>query len=142
ATIMAGEQSSGTFTKLAQETAELTERCGARVESLQEIDGRPRASLPVHGKTGGPTRRAVVEISWGMDNFGASLSNLLATVAGNLFELKEVAGLKLLDIDLPEAYAKRYQPPRFAVAGTRELTGVRSGPLVGTIIKPSVGLSP
>jgi len=143
AAVMAGEQSSGTFTKLAQETAELTERCGARIESLQEIEGLPRASLPIHGKLGGPTRRAVVEISWGMDNFGASLANLMATVAGNLFELKEVAGLRLLDIDLPDAFAQRYLPPRFAVAGTRELLGVHGGgPLVGTIIKPSVGLSP
>ncbi|MEI2416885.1 ribulose-bisphosphate carboxylase large subunit family protein [Orrella sp. JC864] len=142
AAVMAGEQSSGTFTKLAQETPALIERCGARVESLQEIDGLPAASLPVHGRYAGPTRRAVVEISWGMDNFGASLPNLVATVAGNLFELKEVAGLRLLDLDLPDAFALRYAPPAFGAAGTRRLAQVARGPLIGTIIKPSVGLSP
>jgi len=83
-----------------------------------------------------------VTISWGMDNFGISLPNLLATVAGNLFELKEMTGLRLLDIDLPDAWAQHYLPPAFGVAGTRKLAGVAAGPMIGTIIKPSVGLSP
>jgi ribulose-bisphosphate carboxylase large chain len=87
-------------------------------------------------------RRAEVSLSWPLSNMGPSLPNVLATVAGNLFELKPFSGLKLLDITLPGAFLTRYQGPQFAVRGTRELTGVYGRPLIGTIIKPSVGLSP
>src|SRR5215207_6726916 len=45
--------------------------------------------------------------------------NLLATVAGNLFELKQVSGLRLLDLRLRDTFAERYPGPRFGVAGTR-----------------------
>jgi hypothetical protein len=70
---------------------------------------------------------------------GPSLPNLMAAVAGNLFELQPFSGLRLLDIRLPTAFADRYPGPRFGVEGTRRLAGVATGPLIGTIIKPSVG---
>ena len=142
AAVIAGEQSCGTFTKLAQETDELRQRVGAQIEAITLLDDGAAASLPVAGGARGPVKRGIVEISWGLDNFAASLPNLLATVAGNLFELREISGLRLLDIDLPTAFAERYQPPQFGVEGTLRLAGLDSGPLVGTIIKPSVGLSP
>jgi ribulose-bisphosphate carboxylase large chain len=77
-----------------------------------------------------------------MENLGASLPNLMATVAGNLFELREVAGLRLLDLRLPEAFLAACPGPAFGVAGTRSLSGVTGRPLIGTIVKPSVGFSP
>jgi ribulose-bisphosphate carboxylase large chain len=63
-------------------------------------------------------------------------------VAGNLFELKQFSGLRLLDISLPEAFADAYPGPQFGIDGTRALSGVHGRPLIGTIVKPSVGLSP
>ena len=140
--IIAGEQSCGTFTKLAQETDELKRRVGARVEALTLLHTLPSPSLPVAGEKIRTVQRGVLEISWSLDNFGVSLPNLMATVAGNLFELREVTGLKLLDIDLPNDFAEQYLPPQFGIAGTRKLSGRADGPLIGTIIKPSVGLSP
>ncbi|HEX2725186.1 MAG TPA: RuBisCO large subunit C-terminal-like domain-containing protein, partial [Beijerinckiaceae bacterium] len=58
----------------------------------------------------------------------------------NLFELRPVSGLKLLDIRMPPAFAAAYPGPRFGIAGTRDLADVHGRPLIGTIIKPSVGL--
>ncbi len=139
--VMAGEQSSGTFIALPGETPELKERFGARIESLEVIEALATPSLP--GAKPGPLyRRAVVELSWPLENLGPSLPNLVATVTGNLFELKQFSGLRILDITLPPAFAAAYQGPAFGIAGTRRLTGVDKGPLIGTIIKPSVGLSP
>ena len=66
----------------------------------------------------------------------------MATVAGNLFELKPFSGLKLLDLQLPVEFRQSYPGPQFGVAGTRALSGVPKLPLIGTIIKPSVGLTP
>ena len=65
----------------------------------------------------------------------------MATVAGNLYELRPVHSLRLLDITMPDAFAQAYPGPAFGISGTRALCGVPNAPLIGTIIKPSVGLS-
>lgn len=141
---MAGEQSSGTFVPVPGETPELKERSAARVERFEVLD-EPVAtpSLPSTGlKPGAEIRRARATLSWPLANFGPSLPNLLATVAGNLFELQAFTGLRLLDIRLPQAFADAYPGPRFGIEGTRRLSGVTDGPVIGTIIKPSVGFGP
>jgi ribulose-bisphosphate carboxylase large chain len=141
---IAGEQSSGTFIALPNEDEALKARAAARIEELEEIERPDTAPLPGSqtGASGTRLRRHRLTLSWPLANFGANLPNLVATVAGNLFELKQVAGLKLLDIELPQAFADAYPGPAFGIDGTRRLTGVHSRPLIGTIIKPSVGLSP
>lgn len=140
ARIMAGEQSSGTFLKVPGETPELMERASARVESLNVIAQTDKPSLPGASSRDSRVQTAEVTLSWPMANLGSSLPNLVTTVAGNLFELKPFSGLRILDIRLPEAFADAYPGPRFGVEGTRRLTGVSEGPVLGTIIKPSVGL--
>jgi len=140
---MAGEQSSGTFVRVPGETPELKARAAARVERLEVVGEVAAPSLPGAGMPkGGPQhwRQARVTLSWPLGNLGPSLPNLMATVAGNLFELKQLSGLRLLDIRLPAAFARAYSGPQFGVAGTRALAGVAARPLLGTIIKPSVGL--
>ena len=143
---MAGEQSSGTFVAIPGETPELKARAAARVEALRVLDDEVREpSLPfAAAPNDAPAtwQRALVTLSWPLDNLGPSLPNLLATVAGNLFELKQVSGLRLLDLRMPDAFAQSYPGPKFGVAGTRRLAGVETGPLIGTIIKPSVGFGP
>jgi len=145
AATMAGEQSTGTFVRVPGETDELRERHAARVESIQELEHAAVASLPGSGTPknwDGVRRTAIVTLSWPLENMGPSLPNLLAAVAGNLSELKQFSGLKLLDIALPPAFLMRYQGPQFGVAGTREFAGVYLRPMIGTIIKPSVGMGP
>lgn len=147
AAAMAGEQSTGTFVRVPGETDELRERFGARVERIVELEAADRPSLPgcrpPRGASGpGPIKRAEVELSWPLENVGPSLPNLMATVAGNLFELNEFSGLKLADLGLPRAFADAYPGPQFGPEGTRRLANVEGRPLVGTIIKPSVGLTP
>lgn len=142
AAIMAGEQSSGTFVALPHETPELLERAAARVEHLQEIDPLAAPSLPgAAPDQGRGWRRARVTLSWPLDNLGPSLPNVISTVAGNLYELRPFSGLRVLDIRLPAAFASACPGPRFGIVGTRALSGVMHGPLIGTIIKPSVGLT-
>jgi ribulose-bisphosphate carboxylase large chain len=138
---IAGEQSSGTFLKLAAETPQLKERSGARVEALEILDVADAPSLP-GGMASKRYTRCLLTLSWPLENLGPCLPTLMATVAGNLFELRQVSGLRLLELRLPEAFARAYPGPAFGMAGTRRLSGVQQGPLIGTIIKPSVGLNP
>jgi ribulose-bisphosphate carboxylase large chain len=136
---IAGEQSSGTFLKLAAETPELKARAGARIESLQILEVVDTPSLP-GGMVSPRYTRCLLTLSWPLDNLGPCLPTLMSTVAGNLFELREVSGLRLLELRLPPAFAQAYPGPAFGIEGTRRLSGVTQGPLIGTIIKPSVGL--
>src|SRR3954447_18408791 len=147
AEVTAGEQSTGTFVRVPGETEELRERFGARVERINELEAVEQPSLPGPGPsraTSGPVRyrRAEVVLSFPLENMGPSLPNLLATVAGNLFELREFSGLRLMDLELPRAFADAYPGPQFGVRGTRALAGVEGRPIIGTIVKPSVGLAP
>ena len=145
AEIMAGEQSCGTFTRVAGETDELRARARATVLSVEETAPAPTASWPNawldRKGIGGPFRRARIRISFPVDNVGPNLGSLAATVAGNLFDLGEVTGLRLETLALPSTYRDRFDLPAHGLAGTRRLTGVTAGPLVGSIIKPNVGLS-
>ena len=141
AEVIAGEQSSGTFVALPGETRALLERSAARVERLEVLGTADAPSLPVRA-TSGTYTTARLTLSWPVDTIGPDLPNLAATIAGNLFELREVSGLRIEDIRLPPSFAGAGPGPRFGIDGTRRLSGVDSGPLIGTIIKPSVGLSP
>jgi ribulose-bisphosphate carboxylase large chain len=141
AAVVAGEQSSGTFVRVAGETDELRARFGARVARIEPVESP--AGEPLPGAVGeAPLRSARVTIDFPLENFGPSIPNLLAAVTGNLFELRELAGIKLLDLELPEAFAAAYPGPRFGPLGTREVMGAREGILIGSIVKPSVGLTP
>lgn len=141
AEVIAGEQSSGTFLALPNETPALKERSGARIERLEVLEQVGQPSLP-GGMASSVYTRCLLELSWPIENLGPSLPNLMATIAGNLFELRQVSGLRVLDLKLPPSFASAYAGPAFGVAGTRRLAGVERGPLIGTIIKPSVGLDP
>lgn len=148
AEVMAGEQSCGTFTRVEGETDELRARARAQVESVRELESAHQASLPnawLARQPGGlpaVLRRARVRIAFPVANIGPNLPTLAATVGGNLYDLGEVTGLRLEQLELPSDYRAQFEMPQVGVAGTRQLTGVASGALVGTIIKPNVGLSP
>lgn len=146
ADVIAGEQSSGTFLALASESDDLKRRSRARVV---RIDPLPPAHEPALNSAYVARRgsadvyhRGEIEIAFPIDNVGTNLTTLMATVAGNLFELGEVTGLRLLDLDLPAEYLHGFAGPQFGIQGTRALTQVHDRPLIGTIIKPSIGLTP
>ncbi|MGE0314000.1 MAG: ribulose-bisphosphate carboxylase large subunit family protein [Lautropia sp.] len=145
AEVLAGEQSSGTFVRVAGESDALRARSRASVERIDELAPLDAPSLPnallERQRRAGPWRRARIVVSYPLANVGRNLPTLAATVAGNLFDLGETTGLRLTRLRLPAAFRARFERPRQGVAGTRALAGVPEGPLIGTIVKPNVGLS-
>ncbi|MDQ3812738.1 MAG: RuBisCO large subunit C-terminal-like domain-containing protein, partial [Armatimonadota bacterium] len=142
---IAGEQSSGTFVAVPGETPELQARHRARIENIELLDVAEEPALPgARLPKNAPVRfqRAIFTLSFPFENIGANLPQLLATVCGNLYELSDHSGLKLLDLELPPNFRERYHGPQFGIAGTRQLAGVQARPIIGTIVKPSVGLTP
>lgn len=142
AATIAGEQSSGTFMAVPGETEALKARSAARVERIADLGALAGPALPGAAARDKSHRRARITISWPLANTGPSLPNILATVAGNLFELNCVAGLRLTDLRLPPELVAASPRPSFGVDGTRRLSGVEGRPMIGTIIKPSIGLGP
>ncbi len=141
---IAGEQSSGTFVRVASETDELRARAAAQVISVEELASYEQPSLYsnwIDAKgLSGPFRRAIVKIGFPVDNIGANLATLASTVSGNLYDLGEVSGLRLTKVELPATYRAQFASPVAGVQGTRKRMAVEERPFFGTIIKPNVGM--
>jgi len=142
AQVLAGEQSSGTFVAVPGETEELKKRFAARVEKITQLESVNEPAIPGAKAKEGLYHRANIEVSWSIENFGYNLPVLISTLQGNLYELTQFTGLKLMDIELPVSYASHFEGARFGIEGSRLSTGVNNRPLIGTIIKPSIGMTP
>lgn len=143
AEILAGEQSSGTFVSVPGETAELKNRFAARVEHIELLEELTKPSLPGELLDNKVYKRAKVTVSWSVENFGYNIPTLISTLQGNLYELRQFTGLKLDDFELPVSYGDHFKGPQFGMKGTKSLADVGAErPMIGTIIKPSVGLTP
>ena len=143
AAVLAGEQSSGTFVEVPGETEALKNRFAARVEHIEHLETVSEPAIPGATSPDGLYHRALVKVSWSVENFGHNLPTLVSTLQGNLYEITQFTGLKLMDIHFPMSYVSHYRGPRFGIDGCWSLTGAAPGrPLLGTIIKPSIGLTP
>jgi ribulose-bisphosphate carboxylase large chain len=71
-----------------------------------------------------------------------NIPQYLSVVAGNLFGLGDLKKVRLLDVVFPQSLVMAHKGPRFGIKEARKILGVFDRPLVGTIIKPKVGLSP
>lgn len=69
-----------------------------------------------------------------------NMPNLLSSVAGNVFGLKTLKNLRLIDIKIPLELSRSFKGPQFGISKIRRLLKVPKRPLVGTIIKPKLGL--
>jgi len=66
--------------------------------------------------------------------------NILSSIAGNIFGMKAVRNLRLEDISIPGRILRGFSGPRFGIVGIRKMMKVKKRPLIGTIIKPKLGL--
>ncbi len=69
-----------------------------------------------------------------------NMPNILSSIAGNVFGLKALKNLRLNDIQIPADLVKSFSGPKYGIVGVRKLLKVPQRPLVGTIIKPKLGL--
>ncbi len=137
---IASDQSTGTFTELPGETEAVRARCAARVLSVTALPDLDQPSLPNTGATG-PVKRADAVIAYPLDAVGTDIAALMTITIGGVFAIRGVTGIRVMDIDLPEAWSC-HPGPQFGVEGSRRLMGVQEGPMIASIIKPSLGLLP
>ncbi len=70
------------------------------------------------------------------------IPQILSIVAGNLFGLDSLKGVRLEELQLPRVVVERYPGPQFGIEGLRDVLDRPEKPLVGTIVKPKIGLPP
>jgi len=123
---IAKEQSTGTWTEVGHESSEIQARYGAGIAGIDE-------------------EKKLVEIAFPLDDFSleiGGISNILSLVAGNLFGLKAIKNVRLLDVDFSKELVGVFRGPRFGIPGVRKLLNTKVRPHLGTIIKPKIGLDP
>jgi ribulose-bisphosphate carboxylase large chain len=117
---IAAESSVGTWTELTTEKP-YVKKLAAKVYSIQSN---------------------IIKIAYPIELFeDGNMPNILSSVAGNVFGLKALRNLRLLDIVFPKALLEGFKGPQYGITGIRTLLKVPKRPLVGTIIKPKLGLN-
>jgi len=87
-------------------------------------------------------KRGFVKMAYPIDLFeSGSIPQILSSIGGNVFSMKIVDELRLEDIEFPEELINSFPGPHFGIHGIRKLIGVKGRPLVGSIMKPKVGLN-
>jgi ribulose-bisphosphate carboxylase large chain len=78
---------------------------------------------------------------WRLFDRNGNVQNILTYIVGNVLGMKEVAELKLLDVWFPPSMLEQYDGPSYTLDDMRKYLGVYGRPILGTIIKPKMGLT-
>jgi ribulose-bisphosphate carboxylase large chain len=120
AEMVAGESSVGTWTDVVTMKPRI-KKIGARIFSIK----------------GNQVKIAYPSILFEEGN----MPQIMSSIGGNIFGMKAVKNLRLEDIDWPDDIMKSFSGPLYGIKGIRKLLKVPKRPLVGTIIKPKIGLN-
>src|SRR5574340_27172 len=83
-----------------------------------------------------------VKVSYPIDLWEeGNASQLLSGVAGNIFGMKALKNLRLVDISFPKSYLKHFRGPQFGIEGIRKLLKIKKRPITGAVAKPKIGWS-
>ena len=119
---VAAESSVGTWTKLSTIQEQTLEEKAAKVIYIDKKNNIVKIAYP--------------NVLWEKDN----VAQLLSGISGNIFGLKEIKALKLLDVKFNKKFVSYFEGPAFGIEGVRDELKVYNRPLLGTIIKPKLGL--
>lgn len=119
---IAGESSIGTWTDITTTNKKIQRRLGPHIYEINQ-------------------KEKTVKIAYPEELFEpGNMPQIMSSIAGNIFGMRAVKELKLEDIHFPEKLVGSFKGPHFGIKGIRKLLQVEYRPLIGTIIKPKVGL--
>ncbi len=70
-----------------------------------------------------------------------NVPQLLSGIAGNIFGMKALENLRLVDVSLPKEYIKHFKGPTHGIKGLRKIMKVYNRPILGAVPKPKIGFS-
>ncbi|HPA28072.1 MAG TPA: ribulose-bisphosphate carboxylase large subunit, partial [Acidobacteriota bacterium] len=122
ANAVAAESSIGTWTEVDAMDEKFREKFKAKVTGIEGEE---------------------IEVAYPAVLFEAgNMPQIFSSVAGNIFGMKDVKTLRLESLRFPAALVASFEGPAYGIDGIREKFGVKDRPLVGTIVKPKIGLDP
>jgi len=121
---IAAEQSTGTWTGISTLDKDIFDSLGARVIDISGDE------IIVEF----PTEDFSIEVG--------AVPQILSVIAGNLFGLGALKGVRLEDVTFPKEILNQFKGPKFGAEGIRKALDRPEKPLVGTIVKPKIGLNP
>ncbi|MEI2764585.1 MAG: ribulose-bisphosphate carboxylase large subunit [Dermatophilaceae bacterium] len=128
AAAVAGESSTATWTVVWTD----------RLTACEEYRGKAYRIDPVPGRED----QWFAWIAYDLDLFEpGSISNLTASIIGNVFGFKPLRALRLEDMRIPVAYLKTFPGPPTGIVVERERLDKFGRPLLGATVKPKLGLS-
>lgn len=120
---LAAESSIGTWTDIATLTPKTAKKLKPSVFSINK-------------------KKKIIKIAYHEELFErGNMPQILSSIAGNIYGMKAVKNLKLIDIHFTKSQVKGFKGPKFGIEGIRKITKIKNRPLIGTIVKPKVGLS-
>jgi ribulose-bisphosphate carboxylase large chain len=121
---IAAESSIGTWTQLKTLSSEVFEKLSAKIFKIEKEKKQIKIAYP----------EALFE--------EGNISQLLSSVTGNIFSMKEIAFLRLEDLEFSPHYLQFFPGPSFGLGGVRKFLKVFDRPIIGSIMKPKIGLTP
>lgn len=87
-------------------------------------------------------KNKIIKIAYPIELFEVNnVPQILSSIAGNIFGMKAVRNLKLLDVEFPEKIVKKHKGPQIGIKGVRKFMKVKDRPLLASVPKPKVGYS-
>jgi len=123
AEMVAGESSIGTWTEVSTMKSRIIDTLAPKVYYIDKKSKRIRIAYPLELFEAG------------------SVPDILSSIGGNIFGMKSVKYILFEDITLPKKMLRKFKGPQFGIKGIRKYLKVKKRPLVGTIVKPKVGLN-
>jgi ribulose-bisphosphate carboxylase large chain len=120
---VAGESSIGTWTNIGTMNKRIAEKLSPKIYYTSEKEKRVRIAYPIE----------LFELG--------NLPEILSSIGGNIFGMKSVTGLLWEDLKIPEKMLKKFKGPKYGIAGLRKKLNIYNRPILGTIIKPKIGLN-
>src|ERR1700722_3329 len=140
---IASDQSTRTFVAVPGETPELKARVAAEVVALRHLEPTTTPSFPDQNASGKTLyARAEADIEFPLEAVGTDLAALTTIAIAAVYSIKGFTGIRIVGLRLPPEFAGTHPGPQFGVAGSRALTGVHGRPIIGSIVKPALGLRP
>jgi len=68
-----------------------------------------------------------------------SVPGMMSGIGGNIYGMKAVKNLKLLDVELPQEYIKNFKGPNYGKDLIKRIFKRKSGPVTAVVPKPKIG---
>ncbi|HEC63873.1 MAG TPA: ribulose 1,5-bisphosphate carboxylase [bacterium] len=85
---------------------------------------------------------AWIAYPWRIFDRGGNVQSIITYVNGNILGMGSLAGCKLIDIWFPHEMLALYTEPSYTIDDMRKYLKVFKRPILGTIVKPKIGLKP